>query len=48
MAEMKIITTSEKEQKYWAEEKKERIAVTDCMHVINVHPDVTDQTFHGF
>ncbi len=48
MSWIKVITTNEKEQKLWEETSAVREAVTDCMHVINVYPEVTYQPFHGF
>lgn len=45
---MKIITTDEKNGKFWEEQEVAREAVTDCMHVINVYPEVMYQRFHGF
>lgn len=48
MSQIKTITTNEKEQKFWKEERVTKETVTDCMHVINVYPEVTYQKFHGF
>ncbi|MGN0142091.1 MAG: glycoside hydrolase family 30 beta sandwich domain-containing protein [Roseburia sp.] len=48
MREVKIITTDEKNEKLWEESEMAAGAVTDCMHLINVYPEVTYQTFHGF
>lgn len=48
MSQMKIITTNETEQKFWEEASVTKETVTDCMHVINVYPEVTYQKFHGF
>lgn len=48
MSQIKIVTTSEKEQKFWEEQNVAKETVTDHMHVINVHPEVTYQKFHGF
>ena len=45
---MKIITTDYENKKFWEEIEKESALMTDCMHVVNICPDVTYQTFHGF
>ena len=45
---MKKITTNLAKGLYWAEESFQAEEVTDCMHVVNVHPDVTYQSFQGF
>lgn len=45
---MKIITTDYEKKKFWEETQKEITQMTDCMHVVNVCPEVTYQTFHGF
>lgn len=45
---MKIITTDEKQKRFWDEREVKRVQVTDCMHVIDVCPEVTYQSFHGF
>lgn len=45
---MKIITTDYENKKFWEETEKESALMGDCMHVVNICPDVTYQTFHGF
>ncbi len=48
MKNMRIITTDENKKQYWEEQNVAMEQVTDCMHVVNVYPEVTYQTFHGF
>ena len=48
MKELKVITTCESEELFWKEETKTMGPVEDCMHVVNVFPEVTYQTVHGF
>ena len=45
---MKCIITNDREKRYWEETKVPMGAVTDCMHVINVWPDVAGQQIQGF
>lgn len=45
---MNIITTDEKQKKYWEEKRVNQTKVEEHMHVINVYPEVTYQAFHGF
>lgn len=45
---MKYIVTSEREKKYWQEQQIDRENVTDCMHVVNVYPEITGQQIEGF
>ena len=45
---MKVITTDERANRYWEETERARGTVEDCMHVVNVYPEVTDQEFRGF
>lgn len=45
---MRIITTDYDKKKFWEEISLDAEAVLDCMHVINVCPDVTYQEVHGF
>lgn len=45
---MKCIITNDAEKKYWQEKEVERGAVTDCMHVINVYPEMTGPQIQGF
>lgn len=48
MSSIQIVTTSQAEGKYWQEETKDMETVTDCMHVINLYPELTEQTVTGF
>ncbi len=48
MSQITVITTDEKQGLFWEEQEFERTQMTDCMHVINVHPEVKYQKFHGF
>lgn len=48
MKTVRIITTNDEKKEYWQECQKPAEEVTDCMHVINVYPEVKYQTFHGF
>lgn len=48
MKEMKIITTNGATKEFWKEENVVIEPVTDCMHVVNVYPEVTGQTIEGF
>lgn len=48
MKHIKMITTDEKNGKYWEEQTYQAEKVADCMHVINVYPDAVFQKFHGF
>lgn len=45
---MKWITTNDREKKYWQEQEVAMTPVTDCMHVINIYPDVAGQEIQGF
>lgn len=45
---IEIITTDEKNKKYWQQESMDMTAMQDCMKVINVFPEITYQTFRGF
>ena len=45
---MKCITTSDKEKQYWKEEDVNMSAVEDCMHVVNIFPEVIGQQIQGF
>lgn len=38
---MKIITTDYENKKFWEETEKESALMGDCMHVVNICPDVT-------
>lgn len=48
MKTMKKIITEHAERKYWKTTALEMKKVEDCMHVVNVYPDVTYQTMRGF
>lgn len=48
MKELRIITTNESRQEYWKESTVQTEQISDAMNVVNVHPEVTYQTFHGF
>lgn len=48
MKQMHIVTTDEKQKKFWEEQTVEQKTMEDCMHVINVYPEVAYQEFHGF
>lgn len=45
---IKIITTNHEKQEYWKTEEKNMEEITDCMHVINLYPELTKQTVEGF
>lgn len=45
---LKVITTNQMQGKYWEEEIKQAEATKDCMHVINVYPDLMEQQIEGF
>lgn len=48
MKTMKNIITDHGEGRYWETTACEMKKVEDCMHVVNVYPDVTYQTMRGF
>lgn len=48
MEQITRITTDEKQKEYWKETRLAAEIVEDCMHVVNVYPDVTYQQFKGF
>lgn len=45
---VKIITTNHEKQEYWKAEEKSMEEITDCMHVVNLYPELTHQTVEGF
>ena len=45
---MKQTVTDYHAEKYWEESWHEAVPVQDCMHVVNVYPEVKYQTFRGF
>ncbi|MGN0352635.1 MAG: glycoside hydrolase family 30 beta sandwich domain-containing protein [Roseburia sp.] len=48
MENVVVITTDPKTKKYWKEEKREAEMLDEAMHVLNVYPQVKEQTFYGF
>lgn len=48
MEQITRITTNEKEKEYWKVTDIKADAVEDCMHVVNVYPEITYQQFKGF
>lgn len=48
MEQITRITTSEKEKEYWKVTDMKADIAGDCMHVVNVYPEVTYQQFKGF
>lgn len=42
------ITSNTKNQEYWSKKEYSAKPVDDCMHVINVYPEVCYQSFRGF
>lgn len=45
---MKCIVTDYAAKEYWKESEKPLEKVEDCMHVINLYPQITGQTIQGF
>ena len=45
---MKYIVTNDRERKYWQEQEIDRAEVSDCMHVVNVYPEIAGQQIEGF
>lgn len=48
MEKIREIVTDYRAGKFWEETTLEAKTVQDCMHVVNVYPDVTYQTIRGF
>lgn len=48
MSKVRVITTNVNTGQYWAEEVLEKTTMTDCMKVINVYPELMEQTIVGF
>lgn len=48
MEDIKLIITNQMQGKYWEEELKHADLTKDCMHVINVYPDLMEQQIEGF
>lgn len=42
------ITTDFQNQKYWSKKEYDAQEIKDCMHVVNVYPEVQYQKFRGF
>lgn len=45
---MKIVVTDYAKQKFWEETECESSEMSDCMHVVNIYPEVVYQTMRGF
>lgn len=45
---MKCIVTNDCAKQYWKETDREMEKVTDCMHTVNIYPEVTGQQMEGF
>lgn len=45
---MKCIVTNDAKKQYWQEKETAMGEVTDCMHVINVYPEVSGAQIQGF
>lgn len=45
---VEIITTDQSRQEYWKREERAPEEITDCMHVLNLYPEITLQTLEGF
>lgn len=48
MGKVRIITTNSDAGKFWETEEREIATMTDCMKVVNVYPELTEQTIVGF
>lgn len=48
MNKIKVITTNAEKQLFWSEDEVAVSPVKDCMHVINLYPELTKQTVAGF
>lgn len=48
MNRVKIITTDHQKQEYWKCIEQDMEEITDCVHVLNVYPEITGQTVEGF
>lgn len=42
------MTTNDAKKEYWSTKELEAKQVGDCMHVVNIYPEVTYQKFRGF
>ena len=43
-----IVTTNVAENKYWEESSAKVAKMDDCMHVVNIFPDLVEQEVEGF
>lgn len=48
MEKIRIVKTDDSRKEYWKEQEMQAVQVKDCMHVINVYPDVTGHEVKGF
>lgn len=48
MKKTTIVKTDCKAGKYWEESAQDITEMQDCMHLVNIYPDVTYQTMRGF
>lgn len=48
MEKIKIITTNPGRQEYWKEESRNAEEISDCMHVVNLYPELRKQKITGF
>lgn len=48
MEKITVITTDAGKKQFWEEQELAAAAVEDCMHVVNVYPEVNFQAFRGF
>lgn len=48
MEMVKVITTDYEKQEYWKTEERSMEEINDCMHVLNLYPELTVQTIEGF
>ena len=48
MSRVKIVTTNSNENQFWQTEEVELAQMEDCMKVVNVYPELCEQTIVGF
>lgn len=48
MKQVKRIETNYKEQRYWQETAIEAAECTDCMNLVQLFPQIREQTMEGF
>lgn len=48
MKNIQVITTDDSRQLYWEESVRQADNTGDCMHIINVWPELIEQTIEGF